>query len=282
MPSLLETHHSARGRRWPSRAGRGGSLRYQSAHEHWVRYCAAAGVDATLHRLRHTHATELVNAGVSLATIRKRLGHRNLKTTLRYAEQSDAVADAEARAWRRRVPRDIDVWLSDIQVSGTPARKCDKVEAPGRHLENRTLSGGALLGLHQFPYWVTEDDFLPRFIRHHKSVALESVRGRPLDGLASDCFHNLDSDAAASLGQTQRQMILGIEHPRITGVRGEEQQLPERDEPRIAPSSKLNNVVNLLEHYVRLREADLLVAHASVSLRPAFLRFRRHAPRAPG
>jgi site-specific recombinase XerD len=85
--------------------GRGGPLRYQSAHAHWVRYCAAAGVDATLHQLRHTHATELVNAGVSLATIRKRLGHRNLQTTLRYAEQSDAVADAELRAWRRRVPQ---------------------------------------------------------------------------------------------------------------------------------------------------------------------------------
>ena len=83
----------------------GGSLRYQSAHEHWVTYCAAAGVDATLHQLRHTHATELVNAGVSLATIRKRLGHRNLQTTLRSAEQSDAVADAELRAWRRRVTK---------------------------------------------------------------------------------------------------------------------------------------------------------------------------------
>jgi len=82
--------------------GRGGPLRYQSVHEHWVRYSAAAGVDATLHQLRHTHATELVKAGVSLATIRKRLGHRNLQTTLRYAEQSDAVADAEVRAWRRR------------------------------------------------------------------------------------------------------------------------------------------------------------------------------------
>jgi integrase len=55
-----------------------------------------------LHQLRHTHATELVNTGVSLATIRKRLGHRNLQTTLSYAEQSDAVADAELRAWRRR------------------------------------------------------------------------------------------------------------------------------------------------------------------------------------
>ena len=51
---------------------------------------------------RHTHATELVNGGVSLATIRRRLGHKNLQTTLRYAEQSDATADAELRAWRRK------------------------------------------------------------------------------------------------------------------------------------------------------------------------------------
>ena len=53
----------------------------------------------------HAHATELVNGGVSLATIRKRLGHKNLQTTLRYAEQSDATADAEVRAWRRKQDR---------------------------------------------------------------------------------------------------------------------------------------------------------------------------------
>lgn len=56
----------------------------------------------TLHQLRHTHATELVNDGVSLATIRKRLGHKNLQTTLRYAEQSDTAADAELRARQRQ------------------------------------------------------------------------------------------------------------------------------------------------------------------------------------
>jgi integrase/recombinase XerD len=42
--------------------------------------------------------------GVSLPTIRKRLGHKNLQTTLRYAEQSDGTADAEVRAWRRQHP----------------------------------------------------------------------------------------------------------------------------------------------------------------------------------
>jgi integrase/recombinase XerD len=87
------------------RNGRGGPLRYQSVQERWAGYCARAGVSCTLHQLRHTHATELVNGGVGLATIRKRLGHKNLQTTLRYAEQSDAAADAEVRAWRRKPHR---------------------------------------------------------------------------------------------------------------------------------------------------------------------------------
>lgn len=85
-----------------SKNGEGGPLRYQSVQWKWQKYCQQAGVHYTIHQLRHTHATELVNEGVSLATIRKRLGHKNLQTTLRYAEQSDSVADAEIRQWRRK------------------------------------------------------------------------------------------------------------------------------------------------------------------------------------
>ncbi len=84
------------------KGGRGGPLRYQSIHERWARYCAAAGVACTIHQLRHAHATELVNEGVGLETIRRRLGHRHLQTTLRYAAQADATGDAELRARRRR------------------------------------------------------------------------------------------------------------------------------------------------------------------------------------
>jgi integrase/recombinase XerD len=80
----------------------GGAIRYQSARELWAKYCQQAGVTCTLHQLRHAHATELVNDGVSLATIRKRLGHKNFQTTLRYAHQSDNAANAEIRAWRRK------------------------------------------------------------------------------------------------------------------------------------------------------------------------------------
>ncbi len=82
--------------------GHGGAVSYQAIHERWTQYCAQAGVPCTLHQLRHTHATELVNGGVSLATIRKRLGHKRIQTTLRYAEQSDVTADAEVWAWRQR------------------------------------------------------------------------------------------------------------------------------------------------------------------------------------
>jgi site-specific recombinase XerD len=82
--------------------GRGGPLSYQAVQKRWAAYCAKAGVECTLHQLRHSHATELLNGGVSIVTILKRLGHRNLQTTLCYAEQSDAAADSEIRAWRRK------------------------------------------------------------------------------------------------------------------------------------------------------------------------------------
>ncbi len=85
-----------------SKNGRGGPLRYQSVQERWATYCAHLGLQCPLHHLRHIHATELVNGGVSLATIRKRLGHKHVHTTLRYAEQADTTADAELRTWRRQ------------------------------------------------------------------------------------------------------------------------------------------------------------------------------------
>ena len=83
----------------------GGAWRYQSAQARWMKYCKQADVVCTLHQLRHSHATELINDGVSLATIRKRLGHKRIQTTLRYAEQNDEVTHAELRAWRRKKHR---------------------------------------------------------------------------------------------------------------------------------------------------------------------------------
>ncbi|MFB6726731.1 tyrosine-type recombinase/integrase [Kribbella sp. NPDC056345] len=81
----------------------GRPLTYATAQAAWAYYRHLAGEDdLELHQLRHTHATELIKDGVSLLTVKKRLGHRKLQTTLIYTEHTDAAADAELRDRQRR------------------------------------------------------------------------------------------------------------------------------------------------------------------------------------
>jgi integrase/recombinase XerD len=85
--------------------GSGGPLSYDAAHSRWKKYCAAAGTGIGIHQLRHAHATELINSGVSIEVVRRRLGHASAETTQVYALLADKVADAEIRAARRRRDR---------------------------------------------------------------------------------------------------------------------------------------------------------------------------------
>ena len=62
-------------------------------------------VDIGIHQLRHSHATELINPGVSIEAVRKRLGHSSAAITEVYAELADKAADAEIRAARRKRDR---------------------------------------------------------------------------------------------------------------------------------------------------------------------------------
>lgn len=48
-----------------------------------------AGVTVTPHQLRHTFATQLVNAGCKITTIQALLGHKHINTTLTYARVHD-------------------------------------------------------------------------------------------------------------------------------------------------------------------------------------------------
>ncbi|WP_326629930.1 tyrosine-type recombinase/integrase [Nonomuraea fuscirosea] len=82
--------------------GRGGPLSYDAAHHRRQSYCAAARVEIDIHQLRHAYATELINAGVSIEAVRRRLGHASAETTQIHALLDDKVADAEVRAARRR------------------------------------------------------------------------------------------------------------------------------------------------------------------------------------
>lgn len=72
------------------RGGKAGEpIHYSVIEKAWRQYCQRAGVDATIHQLRHSYATRLINEGKPVEVVQKVLGHRNLATTQRYAVVSD-------------------------------------------------------------------------------------------------------------------------------------------------------------------------------------------------
>lgn len=86
---------------------------YTTMYYHFERYVAAArekrpvafegeGEMVTIHRLRHTYATLKLRDGVSLPSVRKLLGHKNIQTTLRYADTDMETIKRELTEARRR------------------------------------------------------------------------------------------------------------------------------------------------------------------------------------
>ena len=74
------------------------SLGYEAARMMFIKYLHKAGLqynDYTLHCLRHTFATELLNARMPLECLRVLLGHTNLEVTRRYARLSDKTREEE-------------------------------------------------------------------------------------------------------------------------------------------------------------------------------------------
>ena len=67
----------------------------------------AAGVPYTVHTLRHTFATKMLKAGMTLNDVRVLLGHSSIQTTLRYGhlEASDASPKAVAILNQQNVAR---------------------------------------------------------------------------------------------------------------------------------------------------------------------------------
>ncbi|GAB4590264.1 tyrosine-type recombinase/integrase [Nocardia sp. IFM 10818] len=86
----------------PTINGGPGPISYNAVLNRWIKYRTAAGVDLEIHQLRHAHAMELMDSGVSLEVIRRRLGHAKTETTQIYAQARDELVDNEIRAARRR------------------------------------------------------------------------------------------------------------------------------------------------------------------------------------
>jgi site-specific recombinase XerD len=63
-----------------------------------MKYLRKAGLETrgyTVHSLRHTFASELLNAGMRLECLQQLLGHHNIEMTRRYARLTDKTREEE-------------------------------------------------------------------------------------------------------------------------------------------------------------------------------------------
>jgi integrase/recombinase XerD len=77
---------------------RGGMLCYEVARSTFAKYVDKAGLahkGYTLHCLRHTFASELLNAGMRLECLQQLLGHSSIEMTRRYARLTDMTRKEE-------------------------------------------------------------------------------------------------------------------------------------------------------------------------------------------
>jgi len=78
--------------------GKTDTMSYSTARAIFEKYIAKAGLahkGYTLHTLRHTFATELLNAGMRLECLQVLLGHQNIEETRRYARLTDKTREEE-------------------------------------------------------------------------------------------------------------------------------------------------------------------------------------------
>jgi len=75
-----------------------GQLCYSSGRGRFIKYLKKAGLEQkgyTVHCLRHTFASELLNAGMRLECLQQLLGHQDIEVTRRYARLTDRTREEE-------------------------------------------------------------------------------------------------------------------------------------------------------------------------------------------
>jgi integrase/recombinase XerD len=120
------------------------SLTYTAARVMFQRYLEKAGISEkgySLHGLRHTCATELLNAGMRIECLQQVLGHSNLEQTRRYARLTDKTREEEYfRAMARIEGREENGKGSLDQVPAV----FEEAELLGAHDQNLYEHPGAL------------------------------------------------------------------------------------------------------------------------------------------
>jgi site-specific recombinase XerD len=142
------------------------SLCYTAARVMFQRYLQKAGISEkgySLHGLRHTCATELLNAGMRIECLQQVLGHSNLEQTRRYARLTDKTREEEYFRAMARIegrqqdgegsPREVPAVFEETELLGPHDQNLS--EYPGALPELVVSPGGngdlfAGLGLHRF------------------------------------------------------------------------------------------------------------------------------------
>ena len=94
--------------------GRQGNLTRQRIQQLFKRYALEAGLDSkySVHSLRHSIATHLLEAGEGIEFVRDHLGHRNIKNTIIYAQITD---NGREEAFKR-----IEGMVAKVRYGRTP------------------------------------------------------------------------------------------------------------------------------------------------------------------
>jgi site-specific recombinase XerD len=77
-----------------------------------------AGVKVSSHRLRHTYATQLLNAGCRVTSIQRLLGHRRLNSTMIYARVHDRTVAEDYYTAMAQIEKSLDLVAGQASAAG--------------------------------------------------------------------------------------------------------------------------------------------------------------------